>query len=69
VTSKLLEHAARRRKVKLHRSADRRTITDTSDKPIHFTVGGRLVHHRTHRCAAFCNAVAALAGIGPVEAR
>jgi hypothetical protein len=33
------------------------------------TVGGRVVHRRTHRCIAFCNAVAALAGIGMVEAR
>jgi hypothetical protein len=64
-----IDHAAPRRKVKPHRNADQRTITDTSDTPIHLTVGGRLVHRRTHRCTAFCNAVAALAGIGPVEVR
>jgi hypothetical protein len=28
------------------------------------SVGGRLVHRRTRRCAAFCNTVASLAGIG-----
>jgi hypothetical protein len=40
-------------------------ITDTASQ---LTVGGRLVHRRTHRCVAFCNMVAALAGIG-LEAR
>jgi hypothetical protein len=30
-----------------------------------FTAGGRYVHRRTRRCVAYCNTVAALAGIGP----
>lgn len=37
------------------------------DTAAQLTVGGRLVHRRTHRCVAFCNAVAALAGIGQAE--
>lgn len=40
-------------------------ITETASQ---LTVGGRVVHRRTHRCIAFCNMVAALAGIGQVEA-
>jgi hypothetical protein len=40
------------------------------DHASQLTVGGRVVHRRTHRCIAFCNAVAALAGLGGmVEAR
>jgi hypothetical protein len=46
------------------------TVYDVMDRSSQqLTVGGRVVHHRTHRCTAFCNAVAALAGIGPVEVR
>jgi hypothetical protein len=46
-----------------------RTSSITSDTASQFTVGGLLVHRRTRRCVAFCNMVAALAGVGQVEAR
>lgn len=45
------------------------SIHDVVDRASQLTVGGRVVHRRTHRCIAFCNTVAALAGLGPVEVR
>lgn len=33
------------------------------------TSGGRLIHKRTHRCTAFCNQLADLAGLGAREVR
>ena len=65
-----IAHAALRRKENPYRhTTDLRTVSNIIDRSGQLTVGGHLVHRRTHRCVAFCNAVAALAGIGPVEAR
>jgi hypothetical protein len=51
------------------RAIEATIIADLVDQASQLSVGGRVVHRRTHRCIAFCNAVAALAGIGPVEVR
>lgn len=38
-----------------------------SIEPIRLSSGGRVIYRRTRWSPSLCNAVAALAGIGPVE--
>ncbi|HWA17738.1 MAG TPA: hypothetical protein VG757_01965 [Devosia sp.] len=60
---------AERRNDKPHPCVAAPALTSIIETATQLTVGGRLVHRHTHRCVAFCNAVAVLAGIGPLEAR